>query len=269
MKRISAILAVLLFLRPAVCPAQASGQADYPGTRLEKSVYLCCEERDWYPFLVSEGREVYGILVDIVREAFSRVGYKIRVEPFPMNRCLKLAQHARSDGIVGMPYSREYARYVEYPPDSADKDESRWRIMQIDQVVVTYEDRDGQYEFDGNIRSLPEPVRISTYDPLASDITQAGLDVEEAASDRQNFAKLVRDRRGSVITTSLIAENILRENLYKDILHIHAVPVRSRSFFLAFSWDSSLSDFERQRIWQEIASVREDYVFMLQLFARY
>lgn len=269
MKRISAILAVLLFLRPEVSPAQAAGRADYPGTGLAKSVYLCCEERDWYPFLVSEGEEVYGILVDIVREAFSRTGYKMRVDPFPMNRCLKLAQHARSDGIVGLPYSREYARFVEYPPDSADKDESRWRIMQIDQVVVTYADGDGQYEFDGNIRSLPEPVRIATHDPLAGDIAQAGLEVEEAASARQNFAKLVRDRNGSVITTSLIAENILRENLFKGILRIHAVPVRSRSFFLAFSWDSSLSDFERRRIWEEIESVREDYVFMLQLFARY
>jgi hypothetical protein len=269
MKRILQILTVLLLLRPLICPARVSGRIDYAGAGSEKSVYLCCEERDWYPFLVTEGREVYGMLVDIVREAFSRQGYSVRIEPFPLNRCLKLAQHGRTDGIVGVPYSRGYARYVEYPPDSPDEAESRWRIMQIDQVVVTYVQGDDGYEFDGNIRSLPEPVRVSANDPLTGDIAQAGLQVEETASARQNFAKLVRDRSGSVITTSVIAENMLREDFFKGVLRIHAVPLRSRSFFLAFSWNSGLSDFERERIWQEIESVREDYVYMLQLFARY
>jgi len=264
-------ISVILVAMACVLFAGNSARADLrdPGVpdTGSKVIKICVEERDWYPFLYAEGRQARGILVDMAKEAVARAGFSMEVEPFPLKRCIKLAEHGRVDGVAAIPYSKQFARFLEYPAGAAVDKESPWRIMQIDQVVVTFSGND--FEFDGDLRTLPQPVRVPFNDPIGVTLKQAGLETEEAKTDRQNVAKLIRDRKGSVITTTVTAETLAQDESFRGMIEIQAVPLRSRSYFLSFSWKSSLSEFERRKIWEELERLRSDYVFMLQLLAQY
>ena len=81
--------------------------------------------------------------------------------------------------------------------------------------------------------------------------------------------KLMRDMKGSVITSTVLAERMAGEAEFKGKIKIEAMPVSSQSFYLAFSKKSGISPEDRERIWNRIRELREDYVYMLQLFAQY
>lgn len=89
------------------------------------------------------------------------------------------------------------------------------------------------------------------------------------ANDAQNFGKLIRDRKGAVITTSVVAEIMNRKLKYRNKLKISATPVRSDSYYLVFSKKSRFAYTEKKRVWQEIARWRDDYIFMLQVYSQY
>lgn len=234
---------------------------------VSKKIVLCCEEKDRYPFLYVVDGDARGMMVDIVRKALERLGYEVKIETYPLKRCLRLAEHDKVDGIVSVEYDRNFARFLEYPPGASNDTESKWRIMQIDQVVVTSVDSD--YEFNGNLRTLPQPVLVTANDPIASSLREEGLDVEEANTDRQNFAKLIRGKKGCAITTSVAVEAIEAEGHMEGLLSVQALPLKSRSYYLAFSWGAEIDEKERKKVWDEIQKLRSDYVYMLQLFARY
>ncbi|MDM8516501.1 hypothetical protein QUF76_09895, partial [Desulfobacterales bacterium HSG16] len=145
--------------------------------------------------------------------------------------------------------------------------ESKWRIMQVDHMVITH--MDSQYEFEGDIKTLPAPIRLPFGEALATDLEKAGLKVDMAKEARNNFRKLMRDKTGVVITTSVMAEEMNKQFEFKDKFIISPTPLASQSYFLAFSKKSEVSDDEKKKIWEEIARWRDDYLFMLQIFAQY
>ena len=93
--------------------------------------------------------------------------------------------------------------------------------------------------------------------------------IDEAKTDEQNFAKMLRDMSGCVITTTMIAEKTMAQPQYAGKLNIHATPIASHSYHLGFSKKTMIPDSERLRIWKEIKKLRDDYVFMLQLYSVY
>ena len=232
-----------------------------------KELFLCCEARDWYPFIYTQADEVMGMHIDIVREAARRAGFQVKIRTYPFKRCIRMAEHKEVDGMISIVYDKEYAPYLEYPPNTPNIKESAWAIMQVDDVLVT--PAENGYEFTGDIGSIPGPVRVLENDPTVSYLTQAGITVEESDADRQNIAKLIRDKKGSVIMSSVMAEALSQDEAFKGKIKIGSPALRSQAYFLAFSWGSKLLSQDRKRIWDEIERVRKDYIFMLALFAQY
>lgn len=230
-------------------------------------IKLGCDFRYWYPFTYEEKEKPKGMHVDIVRKALETLGYQIEIISLPRKRCIMSAQNGEIDGIISIAFHPDLAKSLEFPQDVTRTKESDGRIMQIDQVVVTH--MDNPYEFEGDIRTLPIPVRIPRGESLMTDLEKNGLKVEEANSDKQNFGKLIRDKIGVVITSSMIAENMDLDPAFKGKFKIHSIPLASESYHLAFSVKTRLTPAEKERIWREIARWRDDYVFMLQVYAQY
>ncbi len=244
---------------PAVPPAQ--------GAQSDKELLLCCEESDWYPFIYILGDEAAGIHIDIVKEAARRCGYELKIKMYPLKRCIRMAEHNEVDGIISVAYDKQNAPYFEYPPNTPNIRESEWAIMQIDEVLVTPIESD--YEFTGKIRSLPAPVMVAEGESIISYLRQAGLTVEESNEARQSLTKLVRDKAGSAVMSSVTAERLFQDETFNGKIKIGSMPLKSESYFLVFSWGSRLSPQERRKLWDEIANVRKDYIFMLGAFSRY
>ncbi|MBA4368498.1 MAG: hypothetical protein C0403_12775 [Desulfobacterium sp.] len=230
-------------------------------------IKLGCDYRYWYPFTYEEKGKAKGMHVDIVRKALESLGYQIEIVSLPRKRCIISAQNGEIDGIISIAFHPELTKFLEFPQDVTQIKESSGRIMQIDHVVVTY--IDNPYEFKGDIRSLPIPVRIPRGESLVADLGKIGLKVEEANSDKQNFGKLIRDKIGVVITSSMIAENMDLDPAFKGKFKINPTTLASESYHLAFSAKTRLTAAEKTYIWREIEKWRNDYVFMQQVYSQY
>jgi polar amino acid transport system substrate-binding protein len=240
--------------------------AGYGMALAQKTIVLTVDERYWYPFIYFERGEPKGMHVDLVKKALTSIGYNVMIIPYPKRRCLHVVKNGVVDGMLSISYHPDLVDGMHFPRDAATHKESKYRIMQMDHVVVS---TDKKYEFDGNMASLPEPVRLPRGEPIALELKAAGKRVDVASTDLQNFRKLLRDIYGVVITTSIIAEKMNLDPAMAGKLHISAKPMASRSYFLTFSHKSSLTKEERKEIWNEVKRWREDYVYMLQLFSQY
>lgn len=231
-----------------------------------ETLILCVDSRNWYPFTFTSDNVAKGIHVDTVRKAFESLGYKIMIKPYPYNRCLLNMKEGTVDGMISIAYDEDLP-YIEYPPDAVDSKESEWRIMQIDYMVVSYMDDD--YRFSGEMSELPVPIRIPRGDPLMKIFQENNLEIEIGKSDKHNFLKLIRDKKGTVITASAISELMNREPELAGKFFVHPKPLSSQSFYLTFSSKTKLSSQNKQEIWDEIAKWRDDYVYMLGVYSQY
>lgn len=231
-----------------------------------KSLKLAIDERNWYPFTYVDNNMPSGMHVELVKKALENLGHKFEIDYLPRRRCIFSLDQGSIDAMISVSYSNDISSSMAFPGDAAHNGESDWRIMQVDQVVITPVNN---YEFDGKIEGLPEPVRIPHGEGIAAEIKSKGKMTDEAKTDEQNFGKMLRDNDGCVISTTLIAEKMALEPRYKGRINIHAIPIASYSYHLGFSKKSQVTDEEKQKIWDEIRKLRNDYVFMLQLYSRY
>jgi hypothetical protein len=238
-----------------------------PSMTSAEALKLCSDGRDWYPFTYREGVHPKGMHVDIVQQALESLGYEYVIVPYPRTRCISSVQSGDMDGMISVAYDPTLARFFTYPPEAKDAWESEWRIMQVDYVVVTYIEDD--YEFEGDVETLPSPIRITSGETMTEEFQKVWPKIEKAATDEENFYNLIRDRMGVVITTSVMAENMNQNPQYQGLFKIQATPLISLSYHLAFSLQAQISFDEKKQIWQEIAKWRDDYVFMLQMVAQY
>lgn len=252
-KTIIILLLLLFFLKPLA--------------GFSETLTLAVTERDWYPFSYRENGVTTGMHVDLVRAALVKEGFGCKILRLPSRRSIKYAETGRVDGIISIAWSKAVSGKLDFPSDAAISVESKWRIMQVDHVIVTH--RDDPFEFEGDIGTIPNPIRIPLGAAFVEQLEKSGHLVYETRTDLQSFRMLERDKKGTVITTSLIAEKMFGAPEFKNRITIQAVPLFSGAYHLAFSKSAPLTDGEKKRIWDAIARLRNDYVFMLQLFAKY
>lgn len=224
------------------------------------------DNRNWYPFTFVKDNIAKGIHIDMVKKALESLGYKVDITPYPYNRCLLNLEEGKMDGMISIAYDSNL-KFIEYPPDAAKTKESKGRIMQVDFMVVS--PINNKYEFTGDIKKLPVPIRIPRGDSLIKVFQQMNLQIEIGQSDKQNLLKLIRDKNGVAITASVIADLMNYDSELADKYYISSTPLTSYSFYLVFSKQANLSPQDKLKIWEEIAKWREDYVYMLGIFAQY
>ena len=233
---------------------------------LAKSITLAVDDRDWFPFTFQEKGSPIGMHIELVTHALQELGYEVKILPYPRKRSIHNTKSGNVDGMVSIAFHPNLALTMIFPKDAALGKESAWRIMQVDHVLVTPKT---EFDYTGDLKTLPLPVRIPLGETISLDLKKAGLKVDEGKSDLINFKKMVRDDDGSVVATSIIAERINEAPAFKNKIKIHAMPISSQSYFLAFSRVSPISYEDKERIWDEIQKWRNDYVFMLQVYAKY
>lgn len=226
-------------------------------------INISVENRDFYPFFFLVQNSPKGILLDMVRDGFAPLGIKPVFTPYPMKRALRMVEAGKVDAIIAPRVSN---KNLFLPDDAFQTNISQYRILQIDSVVVTYK---SDYEFFGDIKTLPTPIRMTSGDPIESLFQKQGLFVDDAASGAQNIKKLIRDRKGCVITTSFKAMSWLESPAYKNSIDVSTESVVSRSYFLIFSNKTVFSQDQIKMVWKEIAKNRDDYIYPIKLFTGY
>jgi len=232
-----------------------------------KSIKICTDENLWYPFTFEEKGQSKGLHVDVVGQALTKLGFPAKFTPVPWKRCLKQAETGEVDAVVSASYKKKRAVYLHYPPDASTTKKSKWRITQVEYVVVSY--MDDQFEYDGNIKSLPLPVRVPLGYSIIDDIEKEGVAVDTAKGVFNNMAKLIRDKKGVVICLPQTVGILNQNPRFKNKLKIHNIPIKSKSYFIVFSKEGTVSEEDRKKIWLEVVKIREDAKRMSDLLAKY
>ena len=145
--------------------------------------------------------------------------------------------------------------------------------MQVDFNLVTA--KNNPFDFTGELTNIPQPIRIPyAYSNIIQKINQQGIEVETSKQDESTFYKLLRNQKGSLVTTSILTDRFDDSARFRDKFTVHPIPIASLSYFLVFfnsgMLDSDLVDTElRQKVWADITALRDDYIYMLQLLSTY
>ncbi|MCP4106602.1 MAG: transporter substrate-binding domain-containing protein [Desulfobacteraceae bacterium] len=232
-----------------------------------KTINICTDMSTWYPFTYKEKGESRGMHVDIVAQALKNLGYKYKFFPVLWDRCLRMTAQGIYDSLVSGSYKAKRAENLYYPDDAPTTKKSKWRIMQVEYVLVT--PIDDPYEFQGDIKTLPIPIRAPTGYSIVDDLRKKNIKVITGKT-RKNLRSVTRMKKGGVISTPSNARMLIKKHGYQTRLKIHDIPIKSKSYYMLFSKRSAnLSKDEMVNIWNEIARLRDNEEFMLKVQTKY
>ena len=231
-------------------------------------INICSDKNLWYPFTFVKDGKAVGLQIDIISKALSNLEYDMNYKPLPWKRCLSSAKDGDFDAIATASYKDKRAEFLNYPGDASSSKKSAQRVMQVEYVVVTV--ADSGYEYAGDLKTIPTPVRVPRGYSVGDDLKKQGLKVDDgAAGDENNIKKMLRRGNGSVVTLPAIVELLSKQDVYKGKLHVSSTPVKSKSYYLPFSKKSAISQADQEKIWSEISNVRNDLEFMGKMSAKY
>jgi len=200
-----------------------------------KTIKIGTDMSNWYPFTFKEKGNSVGMHVDIVTTALTNLGHQPVFTPMAWKECLAKTGIGAYDALVSGSYKEKRALSLIYPPDAATAQKSKWRIMQVEYVLVTPAAH--SYEFKGDVKTLPTPVRAPLGYSIVDDLRAKGLKVI-TNNTRRNLKSIDRLKQGCVITPPENAIRLLKELELEDRLKIHAKPVIQgvTSLFRSMLW---------------------------------
>ena len=232
------------------------------------TINICSDKNLWYPFTFVEEGKAVGLQIDIISKALSNLDYSVNYKPLPWKRCLASAKDGDFDAIATASYKDKRAVFLEYPNDASTAKKSVQRVLQVEYVVVTASD--SGYTYAGDVKTIPTPVRVPRGYSIGDDLKKQGLKVDDgAAGDENNIKKMLRRGDGSVVTLPKRVELLSKQDVYKGKLSVSDTPVKSKSYYLPFSKKSKITKADQEKIWAEIANVRNDLEFMGKMSAKY
>ncbi len=234
-----------------------------------KTVMLCADKAYWYPFTYQQQYRAHGLFVDMIKEVGLRTDTRFVIRPAQWSRCLRLAKTGKVDGILGASYKKERAEWMNYPEGAATGEPSSYSMSLVDYVIAT--PVDSSYVFDGNVASLPSPVRVPKSYSIAGDLKKKGADVKASfSSDRSALLGMARQNNGSAALLGSIAVTLVKNDRnLKGKYKIHAQKLKAKDYFLTFSTGSDLTPEEQNNYWEALHIIRNDEGLMSHFYESY
>lgn len=228
---------------------------------------ICTDKNYWYPFTYSEKGVSKGLHIDIVKETCKRLGFKCQFMPLPWKRCLHYGKNGKMDAVVSASYKDERNEYLYYPPNAKSDKKSKWRITQAEYSVITH--KNNKYLFEGDVKSIPKPVRAPLGYSIVGDLEKKGITVYTFTSSKEMFKRLLRNGKGAIITSPMAAKAFASINSFTDKITVHPKSIVSKSYFMVFSRKSKLKKNDMETFWKKLVEVREDTEFFNKILTQY
>lgn len=235
---------------------------------VSKEIAVCSDENYWYPFsYVNDSGKAEGIHVDMLEYILEKLEYDYSITPLPWKRCLLETRDGKYDAVLSASYKSERAEYLEYPAN-ASEDASAVYLTKVEYVVVTH--RENTYRYNGDVLTLPQPVRGVLGYSIVDDLLSQGVEVYKGFNVRDNIDLLIRSKRGAVITTPNTAKAIIDEFGLGKSLVVNETMLASKAYYLPFSiLKKSVTSEMRRAIWKECEKLRNETRFMDSLYLKY
>lgn len=223
---------------------------------------ICTDTNFWYPFTYVKHKEAVGLHIDIISKALRQIGMEPIFKPSPWKECLKDAKLGIVDAVATASYQDDRTTYLQYPKGAAVDQKSPWRVTQVGYVLITpalnQNGTPNTYKFEGDFKSIPQPVRVPVHYSVIRDLEKEGLTVKEGKNSLEDFKQLVKDRTGSAVDVEDVAKYFGTQPEFAGKLIIQKKPLNNKSYYLAFSKAGKVKSEKAKEIWDAIAAVRNN-----------
>jgi polar amino acid transport system substrate-binding protein len=237
----------------------------------EKNITFCVDQNIWFPYNMTDNQgNSTGVIIDIARIVSEKLNWKTKFISTPWSRCTSKSSTDSGDydGIITPSYSKSRSEFLNYPPDAESEPtacSSIYNVVCAEYVFVVAKNSENEdYKFEGDVTSLPEPIRAprgySIVNSLNEELTKANKPlVEIGSTDQKNLLKLLRDKDGVVVIDARVAKNLMNNNskegkIFQKELKILEKPYISKSNYIAFYKSSkNLTNEEKLKFWTELS----------------
>lgn len=236
-----------------------------------KVINLCVDNNDWKPFAFISKGKVQGIFIDLMRGGIEKAGYKANFRSMPWDVCLNQVKAGNLDGAVPASYKADRAEFMNYPDDAATNHESKWSVGKADYVVlVKVASKDGNYEYDGDPKTLPQPIYIPRSYSVADDLKKLGLQVStNARYDEVNLYQLLQSNTGSAVAAGVAVNSILENKFFAGKFKVSRQSYTTKTYYMPIGKSSQIPKADMEKIWDNIADLRADNAWMRKAIAKY
>jgi len=136
-------------------------------------------------------------------------------------------------------------------------------------TIITI-NQENNYEFNGDPKTIPQPIRVMHGSSSASTLANMGFAVEDSTSNLSLIEKLLRDKNGSVILERYNAEYFgMYNSKTTKLIHLSNTQFLLKPSYYPFSKKSTISKEKRYLIWKTMASIGQNKETISNLFKKY
>ena len=185
---------------------------------------------EYPPYVVQTGASAQGLSADLVREAFARMGRRVSIEFYPLNRGLKLLEVGEVSGFFSIKKTPERMARLVFP-----------RKPLIRQDYVFFVRKGSRVRFNGDFTALAGAtigvVMSTSYGQRFDDAVARGAfaKIEAAASYEQIFRMLAGERVDAVICSRLVGLEFARRIGATGSVEVSGPAVETTLSYLAFT----------------------------------
>ncbi|WP_417070614.1 substrate-binding periplasmic protein [Niveibacterium terrae] len=221
---------------------------------------------EYPPYAFQAGASAQGLSADLVREAFARMGRRVSIEFYPLNRGLKLLEAGEVSGFFTIKKTPERIAKFVFP-----------HKPMIRQDYVFFIRKGSRVSFTGSFADLSAAtigvVMSTSYGQRFDEAAARGAfaKIEAAASYEQIFRMLVGERVDAVICSRLVGLEFIRRIGATGRVEISGPPVETTLSYLAFTakkadaalapaFDKAMEAMERDGSLNRILELHEDLI---------
>lgn len=192
---------------------------------------------EYPPYIKQIGNDAEGLTVDIVKEAFTRIGRPITIEFYPWGRSLSMLAEGEADGLFTIKKTSERETTMLFPHKPL-----------ISQDYVFFVRKGSKTQFNGDFSSLANAsigvVNATSYGAHFDEAAQSGRfkKLDAAHNYDLTFRKLLGGRVDAVICSRLVGLDILKNLNAVDKVQISGPPTETTVSYLVFSMKKNHSE---------------------------
>jgi hypothetical protein len=244
-------------------------------------VVVCVDNNNSYPYyFINQHQEILGLHVDLVSKAIAMENIAFSFEAANFASCLQKAKIGEINAILDIAYTKERSDYIIYPDDTDKNQEKisnpvnknvfeKHAVGTFDYVVITNADTNAGYEFNGNLRGLPTPIRVVKDYAIIEYLESFNLKLNKSERSLINFESLLSSKLGCIIDLRSVANFFNKQENMKDQFFIHSELVYRENLYLGFAKNSETPHKLMHKIWDNIEKLKNNKEYMRELFKKY
>lgn len=185
---------------------------------------------DYPPYIKQARHGAQGLAVDIVNEAFLRMGRPVSIQFYPWARIVKMTEEGDADGLFTIKKTAARSATMLFPQKPL-----------IRQDYVFFVLKDSETRFDGQFSSMADArigvVYTTSYGPRFDEAVRKGefKKLDPASNYVLTFRKLLGKRVDAVICSRLVGLEILKNMNAAERVQISGPAVETVASYLSFT----------------------------------